>query len=146
MIRYTATKQLSIEDFQHPFGKSLNPNNKWVLLSNAIDWDLFATYYYEKMSRKRGAPSKDARLVLGSLIIKHMCNLSDQATIEMIQENIYMQYFVGLSSFSWDPIFDASLFVSIRKRLSKSLLDNIVVSMIKGETDFVKKKVTMLEL
>ncbi|QZE12882.1 transposase [Halosquirtibacter laminarini] len=98
------------------------------------------------MSRKRGAPSKDARLVLGSLIIKHMCNLSDQATIEMIQENIYMQYFVGLSSFSWDPIFDSSLFVTIRKRLSKSLLDNIVVSMIKGETDFVKKKVSMQEL
>ena len=34
-----------------------------------------------------------------------------------IEENIYLQYFIGYSSFSPDPPFDPSLFVEIRKRL-----------------------------
>jgi len=64
-----------------------------------------------------GASIKDARLVLGALIIKHQENLSDEGTIEAIQENLYMQYFLGLPSFKRDAVFAPSLFVEIRKRL-----------------------------
>lgn len=46
-----------------------------------------------------------------------MCNLSDRETVQLIQENIYMQYFIGYTSFSDEEPFDASLFVEFRKRL-----------------------------
>jgi len=47
------------------------------------------------------------------LIIKHICDLSDRETIQQIQENMYMQYFIGYSGFSDEEPFDPSLFVGI---------------------------------
>jgi IS5 family transposase len=58
-------------------------------------------------------------MVIGALIIKHRLTLSDRETIEMITENMYMQYFIGLSSFTTEPIFHHTEFVHIRKRLSE---------------------------
>ena len=53
-----------------------------------------------------------------------MCNLDDQETMDLISENIYMQYFPGYSSFTDEKPFDASLFVDFRKRLG---IDNVNV-------------------
>ena len=55
--------------------------------------------------------------MLGTLIIKQLCNLDDQETVDQISENIYMQYFLGYSSFTTELPFDASLLVELRKRL-----------------------------
>ncbi|NEW80853.1 MAG: transposase [Mariniphaga sp.] len=51
------------------------------------------------------------------MIIKHITNLDDRETVDQIYENIYMQYFLGYSSFTTEPPFDASLFVEFRKKL-----------------------------
>jgi hypothetical protein len=45
------------------------------------------------------------------------CNLDDRETVAQIAENMYMQYFLGYSSFNPDPPFDASLFVEFRTRI-----------------------------
>ncbi len=50
--------------------------------------------------KEMGRPNLNPRLVLGAIIIKHMCDLDDLETVEQISENIYMQYFLGYSSFS----------------------------------------------
>ena len=65
-----------------------------------------------------GADGINPRVAIGSIIIKHMCNLSDRETVQQIQENIYMQYFIVFSSFSNEEPFDHSLFVEFRKRLT----------------------------
>ena len=62
-------------------------------------------------------------MVIGSLIIKHKLSLSDRDTVEMISENMYMQYFCGLRSFQTELPFDASLFVDIRKRMGSERFD-----------------------
>ena len=36
----------------------------------------------------------------------------------MIQENPYMQYLCGLSEFTDKPLFDPSLFTTVRKRIT----------------------------
>jgi IS5 family transposase len=54
-----------------------------------------------------------------------MSNFSDRETIQNIQENVYMQYFLGYSSFRNEAPFDASLFVEIRKRLGREQLEKI---------------------
>ncbi len=46
-------------------------------------------------------------------------------TIQQIQENIYMQYFIGFSSYSDEPVFDSSLFVDLRKRIGPDQLNEI---------------------
>ncbi len=117
MIRYKSNRQLSLEGFHLPFGGKLNPENRWVRWSQSIPWDDLAVGYYKSMSSTQGRPGKDARLVIGSVIIKHKLNLSDEETVLQIQENPYLQYFVGFSSYCEKPPFTASLFVEIRKRM-----------------------------
>ncbi len=46
-----------------------------------------------------------------------MCNLDDRETVAQITENMYMQYYLGYSSFTTEAPFDASLFVGFRNRM-----------------------------
>lgn len=54
-----------------------------------------------------------------------MCDLSDIETVLQIQENMYMQYFIGFSNFSDEELFDPSLFVEFRKRLGAEQINEI---------------------
>jgi hypothetical protein len=103
--------------FESPFDQELDPGNRWIKYSRIIPWDQLSDFYLSRMDSKMGAAIKDARIVLGALIIKHHESLGDEATIFAIQENLYMQYFLGLTSFKRDAVFAPSLFVEIRKRL-----------------------------
>jgi IS5 family transposase len=117
MIRYTSFKQLSIEEFKTPFEKEIDSNNRWVILANSLPWDELANIYHKAMSPGKGAPGKDARLVIGALIVKHKLGFSGDETIQIIKENPYIQYFLGMKEFTNSPIFDSGLFTSILKRL-----------------------------
>lgn len=59
------------------------------------------------------------------MIIKHRLGLSDRETILQIQENIFLQYFLGYSSFTNEAPFVASLFVEIRERLNIDIMTAI---------------------
>ena len=95
MIRYQSQKQLSLEEFDWPFQTALDKDNRWVKLSEWIPWDELAEGYYAGLSDTQGRPTKDARLVIGAVIIKHKLCLSDRETVAQIQENPYLQYFVS---------------------------------------------------
>ena len=82
-----------------------------------IPWDELAVGYYTAMSSELGRPCKDARLVIGAVILKHKLNLSDEETVLQIQENPYLQYFVGFSRYKDEQPFAPSLLVEIRKRM-----------------------------
>ena len=116
MIRVNPDKNQFIL-FPNPFDEHLDLSNRWVKFSQKIPWDKIKHHYTSRMDKGMGTVAKDARLVVGALIIKHHENLSDEATIQAISENLYMQYFVGLPSFTKEQIFTPSLFVEIRKRL-----------------------------
>lgn len=117
MIRYTSNNQLKLELFESPFERGLDPKNRWVELARLLPWDALASIYYRQMSAGQGAPGKDARIVIGAVILKHKMKLSDREVIEQIKENCYLQYFLGLERFTNDPVFDPSLFPTIRRRL-----------------------------
>lgn len=70
-------------------------------------------------------------MVVGALIVKHKMNLSDEETILTIQENPYMQYMLGLGEYTETPVFDPSLFVTIRKRLRISDLNGFTDALLK---------------
>lgn len=113
---YVSQNQLSIVGFETPFGKDLDPNNRWVRLSKNIPWDQLVSIYHQK-TKTGGRPPINGRVIIGAMIIKHFCDFSDRETIQHIRENIYMQYFLGYSTFSKEAPFDATLFVEIRERL-----------------------------
>jgi IS5 family transposase len=115
---YVSPKQLILNGFETPFSRKLNPNNRWVILAHKIPWDTLVGVYQSQMNNEAyGAEGINPRVAIGAIIIKHMCNLSDRETIQQVQENMYMQYFIGYSSFSDEEPFDPSLFVDLRKRL-----------------------------
>ena len=62
--------------------------------------------------------------MIGAVIIKHKLCLSDRETVAQIQENPYLQYFVGLPGYQMKPPFAPSLFVEIRKRMGATLFDD----------------------
>ena len=123
MFKYRSQKQLSIFDFHTDFESKLNPENRWVKMAKLLDWDKLAEVYAKSLSSTMGAGSIDARIVIGALIIKHIEKKDDRGTIEAIQENPYMQYFLGFDHFTMEPVFDPSLFVHIRKRLGQESFD-----------------------
>lgn len=132
MIDYISEKQLSISEFKTPFQTCLLADNRWVKLAAIVPWETFAKLYISLMNSTQGRPGISPRVVLGALIIKHTESLSDEKTIQAIQENIYMQFFVGLEGFQTDKIFDSSLFVTIRKRIGKAKFDILNASLIKS--------------
>ncbi len=124
MINYTSQNQLSLEGFNHPFERDLLAKNRWVKLAKVVPWDELAAVYSSKLQSGSGQKTVDIRLVIAALIVKHKLRLDDRGTIEMIQENIYIQYFCGLKSFTTKTAFDPSLFVDIRKRLGGNEFDS----------------------
>lgn len=115
---YISVDQPLLDGFATPFYKQLNATNRWVVLAKKIPWDELVSVYRNQMgNHQTGADGINPRVVIGSLIIKHLCDLSDRETVQQIQENMYMQYFIGYNSFSDEAPFDASLFVVFRNRL-----------------------------
>jgi IS5 family transposase len=88
MIAYISEKQLSISEFKTPFKADLLPDNRWVELASIVPWDTFSDLYISLMNTTQGRPGISPRIILGALIIKHKENLSDEKTIQAIQENI----------------------------------------------------------
>ena len=119
MIRYRSEKQPSLDGFDAFFHTELDRENRWVKLRGCIPWDELADGYYRNLSNETGRPAKDARLVIGAVIIKHKLCLSDEETIEQIRENPYLQYFVGLKEYRKEAVFAPSLFVDIRRRMGE---------------------------
>ena len=140
MVKYDSPAQLTIEEFRTPFRHSLLADNKWVKLSKIVPWDRFATAYMSMMTKNFGRPGISPRMVLGALIIKHLENLDDRGVISAIQENPYMQYFIGLEEFDPHPVFDPSLFVEIRKRVGVDTFDALSVELIQSFSSKGDKK------
>lgn len=130
--QYVSPSQLVLPGFETPFSQKLDPTNRWIVLSKRIPWDKIATVYNKQMAQSgEGRPPLSARLVIGALFIKHINNWDDRETILQIQENMYLQYFVGYASFTTDSIFDPSLFVEIRKRMTDTALNTLNEDIVK---------------
>ena len=123
---YISQNQLTLEGFESPFSHHLRKDNRWVVLANKIPWDILVGTYLKQMNNgSTGADGINPRVAIGAMIIKHMCNLDDRETVQQIQENMYMQYFIGYKSFSNEVPFDPSLFVTFRKRLGIEQINEI---------------------
>ncbi len=130
---YRKDKQPSIvaEKFELPFEGKLSENNRWVIMAKLIPWSDFEQEYASLFSEEMGAPAKSFRIALGSLIIKEKLGTSDIETVEQIKENPYLQYFIGLSYYSHEPPFDASMLSHFRQRIDINLVNKINESMVK---------------
>lgn len=66
-------------------------------------------------------------MVIAAMIIKHKMNLSDEVTSRIIQENPDSQYMCGLSELTDQPIFDTSMFVTVRKHITDEEINKMTI-------------------
>ncbi len=148
MYRKSNQWELTPEKFELPVSIELSSQNRWVIMAELIPWSEFESKYAENFSEKMGAIAKPFRIALGALIIKEKLGTSDRETVEQIKENPYLQYFLGMSSYSNTAPFDASLMVYFRERIDQDLVNQINRKMVNNslkkneKSEKVKQKKT----
>lgn len=131
MYRKEEKAQILAENFELPFDGKLSEENRWVIMSRLIPWSYFEEEYASIFSEEMGAPAKTFRMALGALIIKEKLGISDRETVEQIKENPYLQYFIGISSYSNETPFDSSMLVHFRQRIGIELVNKVNQQMVK---------------
>jgi hypothetical protein len=121
------TKQVSFDENPNSFiGARLSLENRWVKLAQIIPWSHLEDRYYRTFANpKIGNPAKSCRMAIGSLIIKERLKLSDEETVAIVLDSPYMQFFIGMHSFSDRAPFDASTMTYFRKRLTPEIMAEI---------------------
>ena len=117
MYRKQEYKVETPENFKNLFDGQLDEENRWVKMSKMIPWEKFEEEYAKNFTENKGAPAKSFRMALGALIIKEMLGISDRETVEQIKENPYLQYFIGMESYSSKAAFHTSMMVRYLYRL-----------------------------
>jgi hypothetical protein len=123
--KYVSPNQLVLAGYETPFAQKLTSENMWIRMSQSSPWDKIVGHYDNLFKFVEGRPPISGRVILGAMMIKHIDSLTDRGTIQHIQENMFMQYFLAYSSFTNEAPFSDTLFVEIRKRLSLELLSKI---------------------
>lgn len=112
MLRYSPAAQLAFDNFDVPSLQKLDPANRWVVMADIVPWDDLALVFAASPTAPKlngpGRPTCDLRLVMGALLVQHLEGLSDERTLELIRENVYVQFFCGLAGFQAEAPFDAS--------------------------------------
>jgi len=125
MYDYISENQQKIEEFKTDFELALDPKNRWIQLSSITPWDDLVKEYTRSLNPKYGTPGLNPRVAVGSLIVKHKLNLSDEETVRTIQENIFIQYFLGLDRYHPKPLFHPAVFVDLCKRMGVANYDKV---------------------
>lgn len=112
---YCDQVQMSLDDFSTPL--PLDSGNRWVRWAGLIPWEELSPRY-SALFQKNGHPAFNVRVAVGSLLVKQILNLSDEATVQAISESHYLHFFIGLPSFTLRCPFDASTLTRFRKRLA----------------------------
>ena len=85
-------------------------------IAEIMPWGYIEEIYVRNLSEETGRPALSSRIAFGSIFIKEHEKLSDEGTVQNLQENAYMQYFLGLHEFHSEPLFEPSMMVHFRKR------------------------------
>jgi len=118
------TNQIQRDFFKPLLTDFIDLTHELILLSNKIDWDYFEQDFAQYYSNT-GQPAMPIRLMVGSLLLKRIYNLSDERLCEAWAMNPYMQYFCGMAHFEHQFPCDPSDFVHFRKRIGESGVEKI---------------------
>jgi IS5 family transposase len=102
----------------------LDPDQKLVLLADAIDWPYFEDEFAEFYSQT-GQPAVPIRFMVGCLLLKHLYNYGDESLAKVWVQNPYMQYFCGEAHFQHQFRCDPSDFVHFRNRIGTEGIQKI---------------------
>jgi len=117
--------QLDIFTLIHPLEDMLDSGNRWVVRAKQTPWEELEQRIAPKLYSSRGAPAKPLRMMLGAMIIGDFLNVSDAETVRQIQENPYLQYFIGLPEFTHEVVFAPLSLTLFRRRITPQIQKEI---------------------
>ena len=94
----------------------LDGRDQYCKLSDIIPWGELDVLF-NKTTQRDGRNAINSRVVIGSLLIQHIEDLTDRKLIEKIKQNAYYQMFIGMEEFGFEAPFDSSSLVHFRKRI-----------------------------
>lgn len=100
----------------------MNPDNRWLKMTDGIPWDEFEIKNAGLFPSLTGNAAKPLRMALDALIIQQRFQFSDRELLEQITENPYLQYFIGIPGYQEDSSFDAGTLVLFRKRITIGMI------------------------
>ena len=109
-------KQMSIYDYLPPYHGELRDKNRWVRLAEAIDWDRFEQGYSELFAPS-GKAAISARIAQNCSVIQLHYEVSDREVVQLVRESPYLQYFLGMETFSDEMPFSARTVARFRARI-----------------------------
>ena len=127
--------QLDIYTLIHPLEDMLDAENRWVVRAKAMPRETLEARIAPKLYSTRGAPAKPLRMMLGAMIIGDFLRVSDAETVRQIQENPYLQFFIGLQEFTHEAVFAPLSLTLFRKRLTPEIEREIRQIMTAAETN-----------
>lgn len=77
---------------------TLDQKHSLFILANKFDWALFDKEFSSLYRENNGRPAKPIRLMNGLILLKHLCNISDESVVEQWSENLYYKYFCGFQN------------------------------------------------
>lgn len=122
MYKAEKTVQLTFAGFNQSCGMELDPDDEWVRLADAIDWNAVEERYRRLFPSRRGRPAVSARAALGALVIQRRKGLSDRELVREIRRNPYYQYFIGMEAFSRECPFRHGVLPEFRRRFDMDFL------------------------
>jgi len=128
--------------FQPLLKDFIDLSHELVLLSAKIDWNYFDKEFSQYYSNT-GQPAMPIRLMVGSLMLKRIYNLSDERLCESWIRDPYMQYFCGMAHFQHQFPCDPSDFVHFRKRIGEAGIEKIFAYSVHLFGKAAKEKVTL---
>lgn len=102
----------------------LDSSDPLVVLSDAIDWNIFETKI-AKFYSKDGRPAKPIRLMVELLLLKQLENFSDESIVIQWKRNPYYQYFCGFDEFQVSEPCHSTELVKFRKCIGKEGMELI---------------------
>jgi hypothetical protein len=103
----------------------LNPENRWVKLAGLLPWDKIEEHYAANMCEDDGRDAINARLAFGAIYAKEALGYTDVEIVESITENVYLQYFLGVQSYTDKPLFNSSMMVYFRRRFTPEFIKQV---------------------
>lgn len=113
----------------------LDHKDSLFVLSSKIDWNIFQEAFAPLYCSTNGRPAKPIRLMVGLLILKHVCNISDEVLVVQWKQNPYYQYFCGEVYFSKDAPCASSELVHFRNRIGEEGIELILQESIRVNRD-----------
>lgn len=139
-MRDQNSTQLTFTGFAHSFDLPLSSNNDWVILARSIPWTDLTTKLTGYIGNESWKFNASMRVIIGALIVQHKLDLTECETVEMISDNVYMQYFCGYSSHQKHLPFDESVFADLRRIMGQLAYKEFNAQIIEAYTNIKKPK------